>query len=93
MQTQKWYQSKIVKMSLALIAGAMTFFGISYGVLNSEDLQRAQTVYPEIVRSVELMKAGQAVAGLLALGQALVVYFRVFSTTKIIPQSLPKSGK
>ena len=82
--TQKWYQSKIVRLSLALFVGALTFFGIQYNIVSQIDLDAASTVYPEVLRAVELLKSGQWFTAVVGLGFALNAYFRVFKTTKRI---------
>lgn len=89
-ETKKWWQSKIINMCLALFAGALSYFGVSYQIISETDLDAAATVYPEIERSIELIIAGQWLAGLVAAGSALVIYFRAKKTTKII--SLSSTG-
>ena len=83
-QTQKWYESKIVRMALALILGGLSFFGVSYGTINVEDLDRASTVYPEVANGIAMIQAGQWASGLLIIFGAVLLYFRVYKTTKVI---------
>lgn len=83
-ETQKWYQSKIVRLALALVVGALAVFGIQYNVISEIDLDAAGTVYPEVIRAIDLIKTGQWLTGVIAIGGALIAYFRVFKTTKVI---------
>lgn len=81
---QKWYQSKIVRLALALVIGGLSYFGVSYGVIDANDLDAASTVYPEVGNAVSLIIAGQWVAGGVALIGILIGYFRIFKTSKVI---------
>ncbi len=80
----KWYQSKIVRTAGALFAGSIGYIGVSIGYFNAEDLSRAQTVYPEVQTGIELIKAGQVLAGITAVLSPLVVYFRIFKNSRLI---------
>lgn len=86
--TQKWYQSKIVKLSIALILAGGSFFLVSYNLVDPTDLTSAESISPELYRGIELLKTGQWLSGFTAIGGALILYFRVFKTTSLIPQSL-----
>lgn len=87
-QKKGFFESKIVKSALALIVGGLSYLGVSVGYLNPDDLNNAQVVYPEIGKAVELVKAGQWLSAAMVLISALVIYFRLFKTTKIISLSL-----
>jgi len=79
-------------MAIALLVGALSFFGVSLNLISADDLANAKTVYPEVQRGIELIQAGQIGSGLLAIASVLLIYFRVFATTKLIPQSLKKAA-
>lgn len=71
-----------------LVAGSLTYLGITLGYFDPADYERAQTVYPEVETGVAMIRGGQVVAGITTVLGSLAMYFRIFSTTKLIPQSL-----
>lgn len=89
-ETKKWYESKIIVLGLAFVVGGLAYFGVIYGFVDQSALQSAQTVYPEVQRGIELIRTGQWISGAMAIGGALLVYWRAKKTTKII--SLPGSA-
>ena len=89
-ETKSWKDSKIVKLSIALVVASLGYLGVTFGFFTPTDFESAQTVYPEIETGVNLIRAGQVVSGVTAIGGALIIYFRIFNTTKLLPQSLRK---
>lgn len=75
-ETKKWWQSRTIQAVLALIAGAVAHFLASFGVVEWEDLQRAQTVYPEIESGWAMIQAGRIMDALVIIGGSLAIYFR-----------------
>jgi len=87
-QTKKWFQSKVVRMALALMIGAGAFFLVSYNLIDPNDLANADNISPELQRGIDLIKGGQWLSGLTSIASALIAYFRIFQTRTLIPQSL-----
>lgn len=92
MQTKKWYQSKIVLISLAtvgvfgfnLLASFLGKSGIS-----PDQLAQINAAYPDIADKVNKLVNGFNLADLIGLGSALAVLIsRLFFTTKLLPQSV-----
>lgn len=79
-ETQKWWQSRTVRSLLALVLGSISYLAASLGFIDWEDLNRAQTVYPDVSSGIVMVQAGQWLAGVTLIGSALAIYFRVNAT-------------
>lgn len=80
----KWWQSKIVRTAGVLLAGSLVYLGITVGYFDPADYERAVTVYPEVERGIDLVRAGQVLAGITAILSPLAAYFRVFKSSRLI---------
>lgn len=79
-QTKKLFQSRTVQAVLALMAGAVAHFLASFGVIDWNDLQHAQAVYPDLDGGVLMLKAGRWMDALVLVGGSLAIYFRKTAT-------------
>lgn len=76
-QTKKWYQSNTVRAAIALIVAALSYLAVSFNLVDAQQLESATATYPEVHRGVQMIFAGQVLAGVVALGGALALYFRI----------------
>jgi len=93
METQKWYQSKIFKLSLALVVGGVGFLLTSLNVIDQASLEQAKTVYPQLAAPIAMIQAGNWFGGGAAIIGILIAYFRVYKTTRIVSLSLPANQR
>jgi hypothetical protein len=93
MESQKWYQSKIFRLALALFVGGIGFLLTSLNVIDQESLDAAKTVYPQLAGPIAMIQAGNWFGGGAAIIGILIAYFRVYKTTRIVTLSLPSSTR
>ena len=79
-EKKKWWQSRTVQAGIALIIASAAYLGISFGVVNIDQLESAQNTVPEVGNGITLIKGGQVFAGIGAIVGALVIYFRQKAT-------------
>lgn len=89
--TKKWYKSKIVLLSLtiALVAGSNLLFGWLTPKVTPEQLAAIQAAYPQAADIVNRLQNGESIFSVLsAIVGLLIGIFRVWGTSKLIPQSI-----
>lgn len=91
--TKKWYQSKIVlfALTLVLVAGGNLLTGFISVNITPEQLDAIRNAYPAAAEIIERLKNGESVLSLIGVIIGVIIsVVRVWFTTSIIPQSLPK---
>jgi hypothetical protein len=93
--TKKWYESKIVLLALTivLVAGTNLAFGWLTPKVTPEQLAAIQAAYPQVADIITRLQNGESIFSLLsAIVGILIGLFRVWGTTKLIPQSVTKTA-
>lgn len=85
-----WFQSKIVRFSLAGVTVFLGSFVVSIGV-TPEEMASVQNAYPKIAQAIQDFQRTKDYIGLFgALLSATIGIIRVWYTTALMPQSIPK---
>lgn len=94
-ETKKWYQSKLVALGgvLILVFGSNALFGWLTGPVEvtAEQIQAVEQVQPVVTDAFQRLLRGESILNLIGqLAGAVIIVVRVFFTSSLIPQSLPK---
>jgi hypothetical protein len=82
-QTKKWYQSRTIQLSVALIVTAGNSLLQQINFITSEQVQAANDAYPQIQSGISQVQNGMWYSGIATLIGVAVVYFRFKTNQKI----------
>lgn len=95
-ETKPWYKSKIVGIAGAalLVFGGtlLNIFLTTKAGVTPDQIQDTTETVPQVLDIVSRLKSGEgilAVAG--SIFSLIILYFRIWGTTTIIPQSIKKN--
>lgn len=97
-ETKPWYKSKIVAIAgtaLLVFGGTLLsiFLTTKVGV-TPDQLQDTQETVPDVTDVWTRLKSGEGILSVAgSIFSLIVIYFRIWGTTTLIPQSLKKTPR